>query len=36
MQIDGSGGYLRLPDRLVALGESVGRSLDEVPGLRRG
>jgi 8-oxo-dGTP pyrophosphatase MutT (NUDIX family) len=34
MQIDSDGGYLRLPDRLVSLGESVGRSLDEVPGLR--
>ena len=34
MQVDDGGGYLRLPSRLVALGESVGRSLDEVPGLR--
>jgi hypothetical protein len=34
MQIDDDGGYLRLPERLVSLGESVGRSLDEVPGLR--
>jgi 8-oxo-dGTP pyrophosphatase MutT (NUDIX family) len=34
MQVDESGGYLRLPDRLVELGETVGRSLDEVPGLR--
>ena len=29
MQIDPDGGYLRLPERLVALGESVGRALDE-------
>jgi hypothetical protein len=34
MQVDDDGGYLELPERLVALGESVGRSLDEVPGLR--
>ena len=34
MQVDDDGGYLRLPPRLVSLGESVGRSLDEVPGLR--
>jgi len=36
MQVDESGGYLQLPERLVSLGESVGRALDEVPGLRRG
>ncbi len=34
MQVDETGGYLRLPDRLVALGDEVGRSLDDVPGLR--
>lgn len=35
MQIDDDGGYLELPARLVALGDEVGRALDEVPGLRR-
>ncbi len=29
MQVDETGGYLRLPERLVALGETVARSLDE-------